>query len=166
MPIETKKHEELEDELLMKIMVSNGNGRIGYTRWEQNEFLGYPPTVWHALYKKGFLEDAAVIGGDEFFLEPAGFLKGIKLNETYADPAFVSSLQAILTAARDLLDDRSEPKYVDLHEIAIPAKVSEEFLANIIDCNVIEEKFDRVGISWANRYALLVEVPQNLNFEI
>jgi hypothetical protein len=49
-----------------------------------------------------------------------------------------------------------------LEEIAAEAKVPQEWLANVIDSESIEYRFNKIGINWVNEKTNSVFIPPNV----
>jgi hypothetical protein len=152
-----------QKELLSKIAADiNEDVRAKAVKLDQANYPGYLPSTWYSLFQKRFLRHTGEKEVEIFFLNPSGWLRGLQLNgELKKDTEFISRLKTVCLTLRKL----AKKNAVDvrpLDEIAAKAKVPTEWLANVIDSESIEYRFNKIGINWANEKNNSVFIPPNV----
>lgn len=152
-----------EKELLSKIAADiNDDVRAKDLKFDQGNYPGYSRSIWLSLFRKNFLRHTGEKDLAIFFLDPKGWLKGIQINgELKKDSEFTSGLKRVCSTVRKISKDQNSENIRTLAEIAAEAKVREEWLANVIDSQSIEYRFNRVGIVWQNEMSNSVCIPSD-----
>ena len=155
-----------QKELLSKIAADvNEDVRAKAVKLDQANYPGYLPSTWYSLFQKRFLRHTGEKEEEMFFLNPSGWLKGLQLNgELKKDTEFISRLKTVCLTLRKLAKKKNEGDVHLLGEIAAEAKVPVEWLANVIDSESIEYRFNKIGITWMNENNNSVFIPPNFGF--
>jgi len=151
-----------QKELLSKIAADiNEDIRAKAVKLDQGNYPGYLPSTWYSLFQKRFLRHTGEKEAEMFFLDPSGWLRGLQINGALKkDTEFISRLKTLCLTLRKL----AKKNAIDvrpLGEIAAEAKVPVEWLANVIDSESIEYRFNKIGINWANEKTNSVFIPPN-----
>ena len=156
-----------QKELLSKIAADiNEDVRAKAVKLDQGNYPGYLPSTWYSLFQKQFLRHTGEKEVEIFFLNPSGWLKGLQLNGALKkDSEFISRLKTVCLTLRKLAK-RNNAGEVLVDEIAAEAKVPVEWLANVIDSESIEYRFNKIGIVWANEKNNSVFIPPNVGEQI
>ena len=156
-----------QKELLSKIAADiNEDVRAKAVKLDQGNYPGYLPSTWYSLFQKQFLRHTGEKEVEIFFLNPSGWLKGLQLNGALKkDSEFISRLKTVCLTLRRLAK-RNNAGEVLVDEIAAEAKVPVEWLANVIDSESIEYRFNKIGIVWANEKNNSVFIPPNVGEQI
>jgi hypothetical protein len=164
--IMTSKSERIkkQKELLSKIAADiNEDVRAKAVKLDQANYPGYLPSTWYSLFQKQFLRHTGEKEVEIFFLNPSGWLKGLQLNGALKkDTEFISRLKTVCLTLRKLAKKNNVVDVRPLDEIAAKAKVPVEWLANVIDSESIEYRFNKIGINWANEKNNSVFIPPNV----
>ena len=153
-----------QKELLSKIAADiNEDVRAKAVKLDQGNYPGYLPSTWYSLFQKRFLRHTGEKETEIFFLDPSGWLKGLQLNGALKkDTEFISRLKTVCLTLRKLAKQKNAVDVRPLDEIAAKAKVPVEWLANVIDSESIEYRFNKIGINWANEKNNSVFIPPNV----
>jgi hypothetical protein len=165
----TSKNDRIkkQKELLSKIAADiNEDVRAKALKLDQANYPGYMPSTWYSLFQKKFLRHTGEREVEMFFLNPSGWLKGLQLNGTLnKDTEFISRLKTVCITLRKLAKMKNEGTVHLLGEIAAEAKVPAEWLANVIDSESIEYRFNKIGIMWLNEKNNSVFIPPNVGLK-
>ena len=153
-----------QKELLSKIAADiNEDVRAKAIKLDQGNYPGYLPSTWYSLFQKRFLRHTGEKEVEIFFLNPSGWLKGLQLNGALKkDTEFISRLKTLCITLRKLAKKKNAVDVRPLDEIAAEAKVPVQWLANVIDSESIEYRFNKIGINWANEKNNSVFIPPNV----
>jgi hypothetical protein len=153
-----------EKELLSKIAADiREDMRAKAAKLDQGNYPGYLPSTWYSLFQKQFLRHTGEKDVEMFFLSPSGWLKGLQLNGALKkDTEFITRLKTVCVTLRKLAKEKKAGNVRLLGEIAAEAKVPAEWLANVIDSESIEYRFNRIGIAWLNEKNNSVLIPPNV----
>ena len=156
-----------EKELLRKIASDiHEDVRAKAVKLDQGNYPGYLPSTWYSLFQKQFLRHTGEKEVEMFFLSPSGWLKGLHLNGALKkETEFIARLKTVCVTLRKFANEKNAGNVRILGEIAAEAKVPAEWLANVIDSESIEYRFNKIGIAWLNEKDNSVLIPSNVGLK-
>ncbi len=156
-----------QKELLSKIAADiNEDVRAKAVKLDQGNYPGYLPSTWYSLFQKQFLRHTGEREVEMFFLSPSGWLKGLQLNGALKkETEFIARLKTVCVTLRKLANEKNAGNVRFLGEIAAEAKVPAAWLANVIDSESIEYRFNKIGIAWLNEKDNSVLIPSNVGLK-
>ncbi len=124
----------------------------------EDPFSSVPQTTWRELEAYGFTKRYDTIGHPQCQLTGLGWYNAVLVTDRISDPQFKAKLSQLTAALKDSVKGRNEDAYVYPDGIAYDAEVTEDFVFNAIESQLIDRHFNVQGAEWEHR-GKLIRVP-------
>lgn len=134
----------------MLLLMDNLRGRtfLGAFIDERSLDPSILPTTW-IEFKKRYLIQEALPGSGYYTLSGSGWIAGLKLLNQFDTPEMKSRTGKLCAALKDRVKGRQYEQLVHVSEIASEADLSEDFVRDAIESDLIRELFGTKGAGWA-----------------
>jgi len=106
------------------------------------------PTTWLEL-KNQYLVREAMYGSGYYTLTGSGWIAGLKLLNQFDTPEMKLRAGKLCAALKDRVKGRQYEQMATVGEIATKADLSEDFVRDAIESDLIRELFGTKGAGWA-----------------
>jgi len=118
----------------------------------EDPFVQVPNTTWRELEACGFTENRTGLGGPpQCRLTGLGWYEAVLVTRRVDSPQFKTQLCRLTAAMKDQVKGRHQDAYMDSHELASVAGVSEDFIFNAIESRLIDKHYKVHGAEWEHR---------------
>jgi hypothetical protein len=146
------------DEALTAFLKALGDRPLRSLDISQSDYPSVCRTTWTELAEHGFLEDLNA-NAAMYRLTGPGYAEALKVSGRSDERWFQEDLGCLCKVLKDALCGRSEDEFIPLQVAATNSGLTEAFVENAIDADLIWEIFGKVGAHWSGEH--LIRVPHN-----
>ena len=124
--------------------------------------LNYPcvlPTTWTELTNQGLLQDSNIQDA-MYGLTNTGYVEALRVSGRSDEPQFQEKIGKLCKVLKDSLKDRTDFALIPLPEIVAKSGLSEGFVENAVDADLIRHMLGRAGAHWDGQ-STVVRVPHD-----
>lgn len=121
----------------------------------EDPFSRVPKTTWRELEEYGFTERCDTIGHPQCQFTALGWYNALLVTDRLSDPQFQSRLSQLTAAMKDEVKGRHEDAYLYTDQLASASGVSEDFVINAIESQLIDHQFNIQGAKWEYQWKMI-----------
>lgn len=119
----------------------------------EDPFLQIPNTTWRELEERDFTVNLTGPGcPPQCRLTGLGWYEAVRVTDRVDGPQFKTQMSRLTAAMKDHVKGRRQDAYIDSHELASVAGVSEDFIFNAIESRLIDRHFNIAGAEWEHQW--------------
>jgi hypothetical protein len=132
----------------------------------QEPFDTIPQATWVELHEDGFVAPLRE-SPTKYTLTGKGWLRALQESGATREKAFRRKCNDLIAAIQKHVKGGSGARMISPHTLARVCDVSEDWIYNAVESNLIEAEFERHGIVWANGFeGKMIHVPIGFGREL
>jgi hypothetical protein len=147
------------DEALIGFLNALGSRSLRSFDINPSDYPGVWLTTWTELTTQGLLEDFN-IQVDMYRLTGSGYLEALRVSGSSGEPQFQENLGSLCKVLKDSLKGRREFALISFQDVVARSRLSEAFVENAIDADLIGNILGRTGARWDGQ-CLVIRVPHD-----
>lgn len=109
-------------------------------------------TTWIELRTRGWIRRFEVMGREAYFLTGSGWIRALEITGAVSDSGFDKNIGQLMAALKGLIEGRQAEASEHTDIVAQLARLSTDWIFNVIESNIIEQRYGRKGAHWDGHY--------------
>ena len=151
-------------EALIAFLNALGGGKFALFFIDPTEYPNVLPTTWTELTSRYWIKDMDM-NVQMYQFTALGYVKALKVSGRADEPQFRDDLGKLCKVLKSYVKGRTTSSLVDLYELVRESGVSEAFVQNALDADLISQILGRISARWEGD-SLIIKVPHNFGLTL
>ena len=160
------RHDDIQKalELMLARLGEQAIDRVLFNR-DEPPFDQIYPTTWKELAEKYLIKPLDGAGPQLFWLTGYGWYAALEQANRFSDPTLIEKMSALSAALKDSVKGRDTEALLYVGNLATQTGLSEDWIYNAIESNLVGRQFGRRGAKWAAGIKNTIIVPIDFGLE-